>query len=157
MKIRVPRHLAFGGSPGPREAIGAPTEPAPESLLTPIRLEGPDLLKAFCEIATNAWKARGRLNGIAPDAQSTDHRRLTRNLDAILDALSTIQVQIKDHTGEAYDYGLPLRIVASEPRAGISREVVIETVRPTVLLADHILQRGEVVIAVPQDEQDGKS
>ena len=97
------------------------------------------------------------LDSIAPEGQSPDHRRLARNVGAILDALATIQVQVKDHTGEAYDYGMPLKVVASEPRAGISREVVIETVRPTVIMGENLLQRGEVVIAVPNDEEDIQS
>ena len=149
MKIRMPRRLPPGGEL--ETGLSGDANPAQ------IRIDSQQLLKAVCEIATNAWKAKARLDSIAPEGQSPDHRRLARNVGAILDALATIQVQVKDHTGEAYDYGMPLKVVASEPRAGISREVVIETVRPTVIMGENLLQRGEVVIAVPNDEEDIQS
>jgi radical SAM superfamily enzyme YgiQ (UPF0313 family) len=84
----------------------------------------------------------------------TERRRLERNIEAIVNSLQEFGVRVKDHTGEAYDYGQPIKVVASQPQAGISREVVTETIRPSVYWADHILQRGEVMIATPIEVQE---
>ena len=41
-------------------------------------------------------------------------------------------LEIKDHTGDAFDYGLPLKVVTSQPTLGLTKESVLETIKPTI-------------------------
>jgi hypothetical protein len=42
-------------------------------------------------------------------------------------------------------------VVAAEKRAGITREMVAETIRPSILFGDQLVKPGEIVIAVPEE------
>lgn len=111
------------------------------------------LFSVLVEIATNAWKARTRLAGSGQSEQPPEFRRLERNIEAIIDSLAKLEVQAQDHTGVAFDFGLPIKVVASQPQPGITCDVVTETIRPTVTFRGKILQRGEVVIGTPEGEE----
>ena len=58
--------------------------------------------------------------------------------------------EIQDHTGKRFEIGLDLSVVAYQPTAGIDRETVIETLRPSVYLRGVQIQRGEVVVGKPE-------
>ena len=117
-------------------------------------IDGAQLFSVLVEIATNAWKARTRLAGSGQsEQQPPEFRRLERNIEAIIDSLAKFEIKAQDHTGEAFDFGLPIKVVASQPQPGIARDVVTETIRPTVTFRGKILQRGEVVIATPASEE----
>lgn len=110
--------------------------------------------RAVAELGTHAWKARRRLEKISGAELPGDLARLQRHLDGILDSLSSLGLQIKDHTGEQFDYGQSLTVVASQPRANITQEIVAETIRPTIYLQGHRIQQGEVVIYTPIGTKD---
>jgi hypothetical protein len=153
MKIRVPHFR------GPNMVAGDDANPpihrSDEAVPQPpvIHIDGVQLQRMLADIATNAWKAQVRLKQWPADESSAERRRLERNVDAIVLSLYEFGVRVKDHTGESYDYGQAIKVVAAQPQAGIEREVVIETIRPSVLWGEHLVQRGEVVIATPAEGQ----
>jgi hypothetical protein len=118
-----------------------------------VHIDGSELLGMLCDVATNAWKAQVRLKNWNSEETQSEGRRLERNVDAIMTSLEQFGVRVKDHTGEAYDYGQPIKVVAAQSQPGIDREVVTETIRPSVYWRTHTLQRGEVVIATPIEGQ----
>ena len=153
MKIRIPRlhgdsfgtddvgdllRPADGGEP--REKVG-------------MHIDSAAFMSMLIEVATNAWKAQRRLRARGQEEPDSDRRLLERNLDAVLSSLESFGVSVQDHTGDAYDYGQALKVVAAQPQDGIAREVVTETIRPTVTWNGHTLQRGEVVIATPKEHE----
>ena len=66
-------------------------------------------------------------------------------------SLSGIGMEVKDRTGEAFDYGLPEKVLTAQPQPGLTREIIIETVRPTIYWNTQIAQPGEVVIGTPPE------
>lgn len=152
MKIRLPRHPAL--NPDPRPSGEQPPVDAAgwEAPIPVTSIDGAEFQSFLVEIATNAWKGRLRLAKWPSDELHTERKRLERNFEAILLRLESFGVRVKDHTGEAYDYGQALKVVAAQPQDGIKREIVTETIRPTVYWGEHIIQRGEVVIATPHEE-----
>ena len=152
MKIRVPRH--FGANPPAGPAGEPPQMDATDgqSSIQAIPIDGAQFVSFLADVATNAWKGQMRLRTLPGEDLLSDRRRLERNFEAILSSLESFGVLVKDHTGEAYDYGQALKVVASQPQNGLTREVVTETIRPTVYWRENIIQRGEVVIATPQEE-----
>jgi hypothetical protein len=122
-----------------------------------IRVE--DLTKLLNSLANNAWKIQGRVmvnrkgEEIRDELKKDDIKKLVRHLDSIFEALTEFGFEVRDRTGENYDYGLPERIVSSAPRAGLTKELIVETLKPTIYLNSHLIQAGEVVIAVPAEQK----
>src|SRR5205823_6625265 len=105
--------------------------------------------KGMAAIATNAWKAKTKmLNGPSGDVRE-EMKRVYRHVEGIFESFQEMGVEIKDHTGDPFDYGLPLKVVTAQPTQGITKESVIETIKPTIYWQKQIIQMGEVVIATP--------
>lgn len=123
---------------------GAHKEQAPQS--GPIE----SWLKALAVIATNVWRAKGKM--VDPDTGEAldEMKRPYRHVEAIIDALKQIDVEITDPVGRTYDVGMALKVVATEPTPGLSKDTIKETIRPTVLWQGRFLQVGEVIVGTPQ-------
>lgn len=110
--------------------------------------------KTLISTATNIWRIKSRItvpktSKTKQDISRDDLRKLSRYVESIVESLANIGIEIKDRTGEPFDYGLPEKVIAGEPQAGISKEIVRETIRPTIYWGNQIVQQGEVVIATP--------
>jgi hypothetical protein len=109
----------------------------------------PGVLRAIADIATQVWKAKVKMTQGTSGEVREEMKRVYRHIEGVLDSLQDIGLEVKGHTGDAFDYGLPLKVVATQPTPGITRESVLETIRPTIYWQKQIIQMGEVVIATP--------
>lgn len=107
------------------------------------------VVKGIAEIATNVWKAKAKMVDSSSGEVRDEMKRVYRHIESILESLHEMGLEVKDHTGDAFDYGLPLKVVTTQPTQGIIRESVIETIKPTIYWQQQIIQMGEVVIATP--------
>jgi len=121
-----------------------------------------NVVKVLISSATNIWRVRSRIT--VPETAETkqeisqdDLKKLSRYVDSIVESLVSIGIEIKDRTGEPFDYGLPEKVITAEPQAGISKEIVRETIRPTIYWGNQIVQQGEVVIATPIESSTKKN
>jgi len=105
----------------------------------------------FCEIAIHAWRMQRRMTDRVSKEVKDEHKTMHRSVAGILESLTSIGFSLRDREGEFYDYGLPEKVVAAEKRAGISREMVVETIRPSIMYGDQLVKPGEIVIAVPEE------
>lgn len=105
--------------------------------------------RLFAEIATGLWRLRGQLLDPETDRPRQEMRRAYRHLESIWDALAQAGIAIQDHTGALFDAGMALRVIAYQPAAGVSREAVIETLRPSVYYENRPIQMGEVIVGTP--------
>lgn len=113
--------------------------------------------KQLASVATSTWRMRSRLwnhKDQQPLASVTpeDVKRLQRSVDAIFTALKEAGVEIRDRTGEPFDYGLPEKVVAIKQKQGINKELVSETLLPTIYWRDCLVQKGEVILSTPTTE-----
>jgi hypothetical protein len=113
----------------------------------------PDLVRQLADVATHAWKARAKMIDVDSGEVRDDMKRVYRHIESLLRAVEAMGLEIKDHTGDAFDYGLPLKVVTTRPTADIVKDKVIETIKPTVYWQNTIIQMGEVVLATPTDER----
>ena len=111
--------------------------------------------KSAISIATNAWRIRCKVadsDGVENSTLAKDDiKKVLRYVEGIIDSLSAIEIEIKDRTGQAFDYGLPEKIITTIAQQGISRDLIRETLRPTIYFKTQIAQQGEVVLATPGD------
>ena len=109
----------------------------------------PNVVKGMADIATHIWKAKCKMVDSGTGEVRDDMKRVFRHVDGALETLSHLGLELKDHTGDAFDYGMPLKVVTNQQTEGITRETVIETLRPTIYWQKQIIQHGEVVIGTP--------
>ena len=84
------------------------------------------------------------------DRPLDEMKRAYRHLESTWDALTQAGVEIIDHTGVPFDAGLALKVIAYQPLPDVSRERVLETLKPTVYFRQERLQMGEVIVATPE-------
>lgn len=108
-------------------------------------------LSSIADVATNLWRLRRRLAN-SPDGDQRKFRRHQRDVEAIWDTLEDDGIKIQDHLGDLFDAGLSIKVLAFQPTAGLERDRVIETIRPTVYLRKQIIQTGEVIVGTPDSD-----
>jgi hypothetical protein len=72
-----------------------------------------------------------------------------RHIEAIRRNLLEVGIQIHDHTGETYDEGQPMKVIATKPTRGPERQHVSETLLPSIFWNNRLIQNGEIEIATP--------
>jgi hypothetical protein len=107
------------------------------------------LATSLAAIVTSAWKARARMISAVDGEPHEETRRVFRHIESMFDAFDRLGLRAKDHTGDAFDYGMPLNVVTTQPTPGLAKERVIETIKPTIYWNQTIIQTADVVIATP--------
>jgi hypothetical protein len=109
----------------------------------------PAILKPLVSIATNVWRAKRKMIDPATGEAREDMRAVNRHVEAISRALGDLDIEIRDHTGETYDEGQPLKVIATKPVQGLKAPRVSETLLPSIYWKKRLVQNGEVEIATP--------
>jgi len=100
-------------------------------------------------MVTHAWRARAKMLDGATAEPREEMRRVYRHIESLFGVFEEMGLQLKEHTGDSFDYGSSLTVIATQPTAGLARERVTETLKPTIYWNGTIIQTGEVVIATP--------
>lgn len=109
--------------------------------------------KAFlAEIGTGMWRLRQKMTQADTGKPLEEMRRAYRHFESVWDTLEKDGVKIYDHTGEDFDAGKSLKVLAYQPTVGLSRERVTETIKPTIYAGDDLLQLGEVIVGTPEKQ-----
>jgi hypothetical protein len=113
-----------------------------------------ELLDMAVDVGTLVWRIQKRLAAIGELPKQL--QRVSRDVESTWDALTQRGIEIKDHTGRDYDGGMTLRVVTSQPVAGLARQQIIETLKPTIYYRERIIQMGEVIVGVPEETETSK-
>jgi hypothetical protein len=109
------------------------------------------MTQMLADVGTSLWRLRVRLLQSDADPPSEEMKRTLRHLGAAWDALHEGGLQVVDHTGEEIPEAghYALKMVSFQPIEGISKEKVIETLKPTIRFREQIIQIGEVIVGMP--------
>jgi len=104
------------------------------------------------DVCTGLWRLRRRMIDPETDRPLEEMRKPFRHLESVWDTLAVAGVNIRDHTNEPVpEYGsIGLNVLAYQPMPGISRERVIETVKPSIYVGERLVQMGQVIIGTPE-------
>ena len=133
------------------EAALRETRAAPPATATP----GPEaddpegLSTAFGGLATQVWRAMGKTVDPATGEPREEMRRVHRHIEGALEVLKQMGLTINDWVNQPYDAGLPVKVLTFQPALGLERDTILETVRPTVMWKNRLVQLGEVVVGTP--------
>lgn len=112
-----------------------------------------DLIK---DIGTSAWRLRKKLPKLeVGQPMEKELRSAYRQVENLWDAMSEAGIQILDHTGETLpEYGeSKLKILAFQSTPGITQEKIQETVKPSIIYNNVMIQMGEVIVSKPEGEE----
>jgi hypothetical protein len=104
------------------------------------------------DVITNAWRAKQKLLDKEKNEPRDDHaRRASYHLDGIFESMKDLGVVIDESVSvnRLYDTGMDLTVVAWEPTPGLSRELIIEIIKPAIKFKGRLAQRGEVIVGTP--------
>lgn len=108
-----------------------------------------NLARTLAEVGTGVWRLRQKMLQPGTSQPSEEMRRTFRHVEAMWDALKRAKVEIIDHTNTPYDPGLSISVLAFQPQPGLTREMVVETIKPTIYFDQERIQMGEVLIGTP--------
>jgi hypothetical protein len=110
-----------------------------------------DLAGLFSSSGTNLWRLRKKMLDPGTGQPLEAMRRVYRHLESMWDAFGDSGIKIQDHDGEAVPEGgiYALKVIAFQPTAGLQRQQVIETIKPTIYYKERMIQRGEVIVGTP--------
>ena len=115
--------------------------------------------RVLAELATCLWYLKTKhfkRNWEEADTGDDDPRvrRTLGRLSKGIDALKREGVEVDDPTNKRYPQGGEgmMRPIEFEPTAGLTFDLVTDTVTPIVYRGDRLIQQGEVFVAVPQED-----
>lgn len=100
-------------------------------------------------LATNLWRTRQKMIDPVSGEPPEHMRKAYRHVRSMWDALRESEIEIQDHTNQPFHLGQTLNAIAFEPRAGLSKDTVLETVKPTIYFRKRLIQMGEVIVGTP--------
>lgn len=106
---------------------------------------------ALGNLATHIWRAKNKMVDPKTGLPHDEAKRAYRHVEAAIEALLQMDVTMKDWLHQSYDAGLPVKVLTFQPTPGITRDTVIEAIRPAVIWKDQLLQLGEVVVGIPDN------
>ncbi len=135
------------------------SEPHPRESVDPT--ERQEFMKALIQVAGQTWRLGTLLfdsdsGESKAELSSQDIRKLSNAVESMQEVIKSLGIRVIDRCGKDHDDGLPEIIVTEEPREGISKDLIIRTIRPTIMWGQTMVQRGEIDIAVPVSKKDEK-
>ena len=126
-----------------RAAIATPPQERPTAA------DG-DRLKLLADVGTGLWRLKQKMVKPGTDQPLDEMKRAFRHLESVWDALSQAGTEIQDHTDNAFDPGMSIKVIAYQPSPGLTREKIIETIKPTIYYNGRLIQMGEVIVGRPE-------
>ncbi|MFW6691583.1 hypothetical protein [Streptomyces sp. MAR4 CNX-425] len=109
--------------------------------------------RALVGAATGLWRALRKLDRDVGSLSAADLRQVRIQVRASRQALADDGLEIQDHDGEPFDPSLSLEALVFQDEPELTREVVLETVRPTVYFRGSRIQMGQVIVGRPVPPQ----
>jgi hypothetical protein len=114
---------------------------------------GTGFKKFMADVGTGLWRLRQKMVDPETGKPREEMRRAFRHFESVWDAVHGEGIEIQDHTGNPFDSGQALVPVAFQETPGIRREIVLETIKPTIYYQKKAIQVGEVIVGKPLSNQ----
>ncbi len=113
-----------------------------------------EVLNLLTETATDVWRARKKLIAPGTTDQPIDGMKpIYRPLDSAYQSLHQAGLKVYDLTNQPYAPGMIEKVLAFEPTHEFARDVIKETIKPTIYFQDQLMQVGEVIVGTVQSEE----
>ena len=141
-------NLSITGS-GASASSTPPTTAAPKLEITLSEAQ----IQAVLSLAISAWRIKKRITDVSTkklkeEFTHDDARKINRYVESISESLEQLGIATIDRTGEVHDDGFPERVITAKPQVGLPKEIITETLRPTIQWNDKLFP-GEIEILRP--------
>lgn len=123
--------------------------PAVEPALPKPSLESAALRAFLRDVGTSLWRMTRKMVPEGSTEPLDEMSSVYRYVESMWEAMREMGVQVQDHTNEPFDSGMPLVSLAFQPTAGLKRETILETIKPSIYLGQERIQTGEVIVGTP--------
>jgi len=103
----------------------------------------------MAKIATGLWRAHRKMLVVGTHKPRDDMQRAFKHVQSVFRVLEDEQVRIRDHTGEPWIDGRAIDAIEYQPTPGLTREMITETIRPSVFCGEEHVQRAQVIVGTP--------
>jgi hypothetical protein len=107
------------------------------------------LLQLLADVCVGMWRTHSKMIDPNSGEALEETRRALRPLESTMDILRQGGFEIKDHSNKPYVVGMLENVVAWETKEGLKSEMIIETIRPTIIYQEMVLKQGEIIVGVP--------
>lgn len=111
-----------------------------------------ELIKLISDMSSNVWRIRQKVVDATTGEPIEEFRKIQRPVDKIFSLLEEMGIQVIDRTNQKYITGMNERVLTFEPDSRFTCEVIIETVKPTIIYREKVLQQGEIIVGIPQNK-----
>ena len=115
-------------------------------------------LSSFIDLAIEIWRLQDRVKRLELTANRQDPS-IAFSIDKIRHALKEIGIDIRDYTGQTYNEGMSLDVLAFDYPIGEkpTNRVVQETVSPAVFFEGTLHKMAQVIVGKVGDTFDGEN
>jgi len=107
----------------------------------------------LARVATHLWRLKARLVDQQSGAVRPELERAYRHFEAAWDEVVDAGVCVIDPVGQPFDPGMTVKALEFQPVRGLTRKIILQTLKPSVFLNQALIQMGEVIVGVP-DQSD---
>jgi hypothetical protein len=104
--------------------------------------------KVLCLMATETWRLQRKIDRLPIECSLEDLAGISASVNRMESGLRDIGIECREYTNQPYDPGMHLTVLAYEQVEGMqeTREMVLQTIAPSVFLGGQLIQQGEVVV-----------
>lgn len=107
-------------------------------------------LRLLADIVNGLWRLKNKMVDEETSEPLDEMRKAFRHFESIWDALKSAGVNINEHEKNSpFDSGLALNVLSFQPMSGLNREIIIETIKPSISYKDRPIQSGQVIVGTP--------
>ncbi len=107
------------------------------------------ILTILTKLITGIWRAQKKM--ISPNSKEPlpEYKNSFRHLESGMSSLELAGIKMIDPTGKQYMPGTSERVLAFETKKELEKEIVIETVRPSIYYKKELIQQAEIIVGTP--------
>lgn len=109
-----------------------------------------ELSQVFSDLGMSLWRLRRKMLDPLSGAPRKEMAATYAHVEQAFKALAAAGVEVRDHDNTEFDSGLSLKVLDFQEVSGISHEMVIDTVRPTIYYRGEVIQNGVVIVGTPR-------
>lgn len=113
------------------------------------RRDKKDLARFLVELGTGVWRVKKKVDSMKRVPREI--KEAIYALESTWESMEKEGVRLIDHVGEV-PIGMVPKVVQVVQVPGLEREVIVEAIKPTIMLKGEVIQVGEVVLGRPGGE-----
>jgi len=140
--------------PPVEKTVSTPPIPVAENVVAPGQADPLEAVGlSLGTLATQIWRAKNKMVDADTGETREEMKRVYRHIEGAFDVFAQMGVVLNDWRDQPYDAGLPVKVLGFQPTPGLTRDMILEVVRPTVIWKDRLLQLGEVIVGIPVNSE----